>query len=340
MFAMPTRYGPQANARNGRTATILDRDAEGASMRLLSTFADSDTVSDLLRSLRVRSNVFCLATMRAPWGFGVPAQDVASFHIVLDGGGVLEVDGEPPLELARGDLVVLPHGDAHVVRDGPGSAVTPIETLEPETETSWEVRAGADGPPTELICGTFELVNAQLLLSALPSVLRIPGRAGRPVEWLEASVRLLRGEMPVCEPGAEEIVTRVTDVLVAQAIRVHLLDNGRDVAVLGDPQIGAAVRLIHADPARPWTVTELAARVALSRSAFSSRFRALTGESPMRYVARFRLAHASELLRASDTPLAGVARSSGYGSEASFSRAFQRWFGTTPGSYRRRARAS
>jgi AraC-like DNA-binding protein len=309
-------------------------------MRLLSTFADSDTISDLLRSLRVRSNVFCLATMRAPWGFGVPAQDVASFHIVLDGGGVLEVDGEPLVEVAHGDLVVLPHGDAHVVRDRPGSAVTPIASLEPESETSWEIRGGSNGRPTELICGTFQLENAQLLLNALPSVIRIPGHGGRPVEWLDASVRLLRGEMPVCEPGAEEIVTRVTDVLVAQAIRVHLLDNGRDVAVLGDPQIGAAVRLIHADPARPWTVTELAGRVALSRSSFSSRFRALAGESPMRYVARFRLALASELLRTSNASLAGVARSSGYGSEASFSRAFQRWFGTTPGNYRRRARGS
>ena len=310
-------------------------------MRLLSTFADSDTVSDLLRSLRVRSNVFCLATMRAPWGFSVPARDVASFHIVLDGGGVLEVDGEPPLELARGDLVVLPHGDAHVVRDRPGSAVTSIAVLEPANETSWEVRGGSNGPPTELICGTFQLENAQPLLTALPNVIRVPGREGRPVEWLEASVRLLRGEMPVCAPGAEEIVTRVTDVLVVQAIRVHLLDDGREpIAVLGDAQIGTAVRLIHADPARPWTVTELARRVALSRSAFSSRFRALTGESPMRYVARFRLALASELLRSTDASVAAVARSCGYGSEASFSRAFQRWFGTTPGSYRRRARAS
>jgi AraC-like DNA-binding protein len=307
-------------------------------MRLLSTFPDSDTISDLLRSLRVRSNVFCLATMRAPWGFGVPARDVASFHIVLDGGGVLEVDGEPPVELGRGDLVVLPHGDAHVVRDRPGSPATAIADLE---QTSWEVRGGSDGRVTELMCGTFQLENAHPLLNALPNVIRIRGRDGKPVEWLDASVRLLRGEMPVCEPGAEEVVTRVTDVLVAQAIRSHLANGeGAPVAVLGDAEIGAAVRLIHGDPARAWTVTELAARVALSRSAFSSRFRALTGESPMRYVARFRLARASELLCSSDASLASIARTCGYGSEASFSRAFQRWFGTTPGSYRRRARAS
>src|SRR5919197_1480961 len=227
-------------------------------MRLLSTFADSDTISELLRSLRVRSQVFCLANMRAPWGFGVPAREVASFHIVLDGGGILEVGGEQAVAVGRGDLVVLPHGDAHVVRDRPGSPVTSIAALEPDTETSWEVRG-------------------------------------------------------------------VTDVLFAQAIRVHLL--AQPIAVLGDPQIGAAVRLIHADPVRPWTVTELAAAVALSRSAFSSRFRTLTDESPMRYVARFRLARAAELLRSGDAPLAAVARASGYGSEASFSRAFQRWFG-------------
>lgn len=312
-------------------------------MRLLSTFADADTVSDLLRSVRVRSTVFCVALMDAPWGFAVPERDAASFHLVLEGKGLLEVEGGAPIALASGDLVVLAHGHAHAVRDQPGSPVATISVLEPESEGSWEVHGGADGPRTELLCGGFVLENALPLLEALPAVIRIPGRNGRPVEWLEASVRLLRGEMPVCEPGAEEIVTRVTDVLLAQAIRAHLLaeaEGKEPIAALGDAQIGAAVRLIHGDPAHTWTVTELAARVALSRSAFSNRFRALTGEAPMRYVTRFRLARAAELLRRNDTSLALVARTCGYGSEASFSRAFQRWFGTTPGSYRRRARAS
>src|SRR5439155_22863800 len=94
-----------------------------ATVRLLSSFAESDTISDLLRSLRVRSNVFCLALMDAPWGFGVPAREVASFHIVLTGRAVLEVEGAPPLTLAAGDLIVLPHGDEHVVRDRAGSPV-------------------------------------------------------------------------------------------------------------------------------------------------------------------------------------------------------------------------
>jgi AraC-like DNA-binding protein len=305
-------------------------------VRLLSTFAETDTMSDVLRSLRVRSTVFCLALLDAPWGIGVPRRDVASFHLVLAGRGTLEVEGREPLPVVADDLVVLPHGDAHVVRDSPESPVTTIVAAAPNVETSWEVRDGGGGPRTELLCGGFVLENAHPLLRLLPPVITVRG----PSEWLDASVRLLRGEMPACPPGAEEIVTRVTDVLLAQAIRSHLLSQDGPVGALGDPEIGAAVRLIHADPARPWSVSELAAAVALSRSAFSSRFRELTGEAPMRYVTRVRLARAAELLRAGGEPLAQVARACGYGSEPSFSRAFQRWFGTTPGTYRRRARAS
>jgi AraC-like DNA-binding protein len=310
-------------------------------VRLLSTFPEADLTSDLLRSLRVRSTVFCLALLDAPWGFSVPRRDAAAFHLVLAGGGVLEVEREEPVALAPGDLIVLPHGDAHVARDAPGSSVLHIGALEPDAEASWQVHAGAGGERTELLCGGFALENAHPLLRALPVVLRVPGRDGRPAEWLDASVTLLRGELPACPPGSEEVVTRITDVLLAQAIRAYLLAEADEpVAALGDPQIGAAVRLIHGEPAHAWTVSELAARVALSRSAFSARFRELTGESPMRYLTRFRLAHAAELLRVGDEPLAAVARTCGYGSEASFSRAFQRWFGTTPGSYRRRVRAS
>jgi AraC-like DNA-binding protein/mannose-6-phosphate isomerase-like protein (cupin superfamily) len=310
-------------------------------VRLLSTFDEADTMSEVLRSLRVGSTIFCLALMDAPWGFRVQQREIASFHLVLEGEGVLEVDSGQTVALAAGDLVVLPHGDAHAVRDAPASDVTTISELAPETETSWEVRSGGNGARTELLCGGFVLENAHPLLTHLPTLIRVRGSGGHPVDWLDATVRLLRGEMPACEPGAEEVVTRVTDVLLAQAIRSYLLAESEEpVAALGDAEIGAAVRLMHAEPARAWTVTELAAQVALSRSAFSTRFRELTGESPMRYLTRFRLARAAEQLRVTDAPLGEIARGCGYSSEASFSRAFVRWFGTTPGSYRRRARAS
>jgi len=272
----------------------------------------------------------------------VPARDVASFHVVLAGGGILELEGEEPVRLDTGDLAIIPQGDAHVVRDQPGSPVTTIADLEPQNATSWEVHGGGSGARTELMCGGFVLENAHPLVASLPRIIRIEGSDGRPAEWLATSVRLLRGEMPACSPGAEEVVTRVTDVLLAQAFRAFLLfqhDGGGPVAALSDPQIAAAVRLVHEDPTRSWTVTELASRVALSRSAFSDRFRSLTGEPPMRYVTRCRLARAAELLREGDAQLAAVARACGYGSEVSLSRAFKRWFGTSPGTYRRRARS-
>jgi hypothetical protein len=157
----------------------------------------------------------------------VPRREVAAFHLVLGGSGVLELDGLDPLTLEAGDLVLLPRGDAHVVRDEPSSPVTMITELAPEKESSWEVHGGGSGAMTELLCGGFMLEDAHPLIASLPRVIRIAGRAGRPVEWLDASVQLLRGEMPVCCPGAEAVVTRVTDVLVAQAIRSFLARTGR-----------------------------------------------------------------------------------------------------------------
>ena len=112
------------------------------------------------------------------------------------------------------------------------------------------------------------LDNASPLLASLPRIVCVRSDGGRPPEWLDASVRLLRGERPARAPGSEAVVTRVTDVLIAQAFRVVLLadrDGASPVAALGDPHVGAAVRLVHEDPSHPWTVTELAARARAER---------------------------------------------------------------------------
>jgi transcriptional regulator GlxA family with amidase domain len=152
---------------------------------------------------------------------------------------------------------------------------------------------------------------------------------------------MLSAEAESSAPGAEEVVTRLADAMLTQALRLALIDlhaedQGR-VRALGDPQIAEAVALIHNQPERAWAVGELAAEVALSRSEFAARFRELVGESPLRYLTRTRLAHAAALLRTTDAPLAQIAAQTGYATAFSFSKAFKRAFGLAPGEYRGQA---
>jgi transcriptional regulator GlxA family with amidase domain len=193
-----------------------------------------------------------------------------------------------------------------------------------------------------LLCGGFlaEGSQASPLLLAIPPVLRIhpddPAAAG----WLAGLLASLHAEAANPRPGAAAILAVLADLLVTQAIRSYLLElTTADRSAAGglrDPRIAKAIRLAHANPAHPWTVEELAAEVAMSRSGFAASFRQLTGESPMRYVTRCRLARAASYLADAGISVAQIARRTGYESESSFTKAFARHFGMAPTDYRRR----
>jgi transcriptional regulator GlxA family with amidase domain len=156
---------------------------------------------------------------------------------------------------------------------------------------------------------------------------------------LDAVLDLLGRELGATSAGSEAVATRLIDFVFAQVLRV-VKPGGEDVfaaglPVLMDRQISAALRLLHDQPHHPWTTSQLAARVALSRSAFAARFRGLTGEAPMRYLARYRLARAADLLRTSNMTLLDIALRIGYASEAALSKAFKREFDRSPGDYRK-----
>jgi AraC-like DNA-binding protein len=280
--------------------------------------------------------------MSAPWGFGVQAHGDPAFHVVTEGRCWLEADGEPDqIPLAAGDLALLATGIRHWVRDEPATPVTELEEILSATPIGQHrrLRYGGSGPVTGLLCGGFAAEGgaAHPVLRALPPVVVIRGASGRPVPWLSATLGLLRAETAAEAPGAEEVVARLADVLLTQALRAALnqlrSSGGPGLLALGDPQIASAIELIHGRPEYGWTVGELASKVALSRSAFSARFRKLVGESPLRYLARTRLTHAAMLLR-TDASLAQIAARAGYGTEFSFSKAFKRTFGISPGAYR------
>ena len=159
--------------------------------------------------------------------------------------------------------------------------------------------------------------------------------------WFQSTLRLMADEASRLRPGGEELITRLADILVIQAIRSWIEEDPAAqtgwLGALQDPQIGQALLLIQRDPARAWTVASLAAEVAMSRSAFAARFTELVGEAPMHYLTKWRMHTALTWLRDDEASLSDVAYRLGYQSEASFNRAFKRVIGITPGAARRNA---
>lgn len=312
-------------------------------MRSLGTFAEPDALSQLLLRLSVTSSLYCLSKMTAPWGFQVAARPMPAFHLLLSGSACLEVDRRPDITyLAAGDLVILPRGEGHRVRDSPASPVLWLDRLlEENPPVEGRLQHGGGGESSELLCGGFavEHVTARPLLEALPTVIHLRGHEGRAPDWLTGLVRMVATEMASPGPGSEAVVTRLTDTLLAQALRHTLVDPDLASAVLPpslrDPQVARALRLIREHPDEPWSVTGLAAAVSLSRSAFASRFHDATGEAPMRYLTNYRLSRAAAYLRTTDAGLREIARRTGYESEVSISKAFRRRYGCSPGEYRR-----
>jgi AraC-like DNA-binding protein len=314
-------------------------------MELLNDANATDPVSRVLRAAEVRSTVYCRSHMSAPWGFGVEAHGNPVFHVVSVGRCWLEVQGRPgQLALVSGDLVILPSGARHWMRDDPSTRAVELDELLVSVPPDRERRLsyGGGGTQTALLCGGFTLQNreAHPILGTLPEVVHVPGDDGRALPWLAATLELLGSESESRAPGSEEIVRRLADALIAQALRAALLElelsEGTPILAIHDRHVAAAVGLIHGDPERVWTVGELADEVALSRSAFAAHFRAVVGESPLRYLTRTRLAHAARLLRNTDASVAQVAARAGYGNEFSFGKAFKRMFGVAPGASRGR----
>jgi AraC-like DNA-binding protein len=202
---------------------------------------------------------------------------------------------------------------------------------------------GGGGAPTSIVCGTVRFGHpaARTLVALLPRTIVIDGAGSPPPEadWMQSTLRLIAAEGQALRPGGEAVITRLSDILVIQAIRSWIArDPAGQTGWLGalqDPRIGRAMSLVHRDPAQAWSVASLARETAMSRSAFAARFTQLVGEPVMRYVTRWRMQVALDRLREDDVSVAELATRLGYESEAAFSRAFKRNVGISPGAARR-----
>jgi AraC-like DNA-binding protein len=297
----------------------------------------SDPLTEVIALLRPRTVFSKRISGAGRWGVRYSAYGAPSFCTVLEGGCRLAVDGHPAIALEAGDFVLLPATPAFTLSGS--EPVTPV-LFDPEVAAAAmvDVRHGRpDGPPDVQLLGgyfAFGSPDAALLASLLPAVVHARG-----AERLATLVRLVADEAGGERSGRELVLTRLVEVLLVEALRTTPADDAPPGLLRGlaDPRLAPAIRAMHGEVARPWTVTQLAREAALSRSAFFERFTRTVGVPPMEYLLAWRMALAKDLLARRELSLTEVAAHVGYGSASAFSTAFSRIVGEPPSRFARAA---
>jgi AraC-like DNA-binding protein len=295
----------------------------------------ADVLSAVLREVRFTSAAYRWIETRGPFRLVFDRPGLRGVHLIAAGGCDLVLDGVSTA-LNAGDAVILPRGDDHELRSGPAPATSGFE-LAARSEGARLSAGGPDDPVTAtIVCGAFVAGDPDHpALLGLPRIVHIPGAEGG---WLGPYVEALRQEAFDAGPGSDVVMARLSDALIARALRRHaeIVEHPGWMAGLRDPHLAAVLGVLHAEPERPWTLASLAATAGLSRTAFAARFSAAVGEPPLRYLRALRLHRARHLLRDERLTVASVAARVGYTSEFAFAAAFRRAYGVPPATSRRR----
>ncbi|MFG1304754.1 AraC family transcriptional regulator [Xanthobacter autotrophicus] len=305
-----------------------------------------DVLADVLRLASLGNAVITQSEMTAPWALLVPSEIRVAIHLIRRGGCWLRVPGaSAPLRLCEGDIVLIPSALAHILSDAPDTPPLPLEEgLALARQRAERARDGEEGGARAgLLCAeiTFDAAARHPLAGLLPDVIHIPAREAESDEALGALVRVLLEEAERRRAGAQIVVARLIDVLLVLIVR-HWLDaqhmpNAGWLGALRDPKILRALAAMHRDPRHPWTVAALAAHAGLSRAAFARRFSLRVGQTPLGYLAQWRMNVAAKLLRSTMLSVENVALSVGYDSATAFGAAFRRHLSISPGRYRAQA---
>ena len=298
-----------------------------------------DPLGAVLADFTTRQVFVCVSELRAPWGIALPAMPgTLMFHVLTAGQAVVDV-GDERVTLAAGRMMLVPQGGGHRIRSDADAAAADLRGLTRRAYGDIYERMEIDGggAPARLICGALSFTDPAVarLAVSLPAVLLGPEHDDTVLDQL---IGVLEGEAHDHTLGSEVITTRLADILVVRTIRdwlAHTPAADGWIAALRDPDLGVALAAVHADPAQPWTVAQMAATAGLSRSGFAKRFTDVVGVSPLAFVTELRLEAATRLLSTTQLSAAAIARRVGYGSDQAFSRAFQRSFACTPGHWRR-----
>lgn len=314
-----------------------------------------DALSEAMRAVRITSALFFNGEFSAPWRFATPAQDklapvvspgserLVLFHLLTDGQATARTADHDEVALTAGDIVVFPRGDAHELWNGrtskrfPGSRLVPrLSKGEFATE-----RWGGGGTVTGIVCGYLgcERHADSSFLSGLPSIFKVNVRGSPSGAWIESAIRSGVSEVESQRVGRVAVLAKLAEALFVETLCLYMetlpAERTGWLAAARDPKVGTALALLHRDPARAWSLPDLARACGVSRTVLAEQFARLMGEPPLAYLARWRLQLAARRLVSTDRKILTIANDVGYESEAAFSRAFRREFGVPPARYRR-----
>ncbi|ACB97085.1 AraC family transcriptional regulator [Beijerinckia indica] len=296
-----------------------------------------DLLSQMLDLVRLHGELVFSAELSHPWALRFEPGS-AYFFVVLEGSLIAQAADAPPVKAVAGDLVMLPRGTGHILGDGSDATAADAADLMREQFTAEQLglRHGGNGEQTRVIAGAFHFESTAVpwVVSALPAVIHIAKSGGQTGGWLEGLAYFMMMEAQVVHPGSSVMISRLIDVLIIRVIRTWAqTKNASDtgwLGALGDPRISRALKAIHDEPFRKWSVADLANAAGMSRSSFAERFSSLVKEAPLSYQNRWRLTLAHGLLSQANARVGDVARQVGYDSDAAFSRAFKAQFGIPP----------
>jgi AraC-like DNA-binding protein len=321
----------------------------------------TDTLSDVLKSVRLTGAAYFEIVAQEPWSVHSPACELIlprilpdadrliAYHVVVSGRCFASRNGGEAVPLEAGEVVMFTNADPHVMSSDAGMRAEPptadVIDIAEAGLLPFHVnlmKGGAES--TRLVCGYLacDAKPFNPLLEALPPMLKAGDIGRNDTGWLGQFIHFAVAEVADKRAGSESILTKLSELMFIDVVRRYIEalpphDNGW-LAGLRDPAVGRAMALIHARPSFNWTIEGLARQCAVSRTVMAERFVRLVGVSPMHYLAKWRMQVAAEMLNRGNANMATIAAEIGYESEAAFSRAFKKMTGVTPSAWRQGVR--
>jgi AraC-like DNA-binding protein len=306
-----------------------------------------DALTALLEGPRASGAFLLRIRMNPPWSIRIQDESPLALMAVVSGDGHVVPDDADAVRMRSGDVGVLLGPEPYTVSGDPatppqiiihpGQRCTTLDGTELYEDMALGVRTWGNDPQgsVTILVGVYEEVGAvgKRLLDALPDRLVMPHDA-----WDSSLVTVLGHEISRDVPGQEVVLDRLLDLLLISVLRAWFDRPEAEAPAWyranGDPVVGPALRLLHENPAHPWSVADLADKVGISRAGLARTFADLVGVPPMTYLTEWRLALAADLLREPHTTLDAVARKVGYSNGFALSTAFKRVRGVSPREYR------